>query len=150
MTEPARQPWETRIVMDALPLAAVPTAALWMPVAGRALRNSPDDVVALTEQQVRDRLPKGEQLVMSIREEDLIHSDDEELARLVDSTDGGAVVIGLIYDRQNVVRVYNQACPECGSTGAQLLGPADQHVAPELHAEANLYQCAECGTAWDA
>jgi predicted RNA-binding Zn-ribbon protein involved in translation (DUF1610 family) len=150
MTNPAPQPWEARIVMDALPTGAVPTAALWMPVAGRALRNSPDDVVALTEQQVRARLPKGEQLVMAIRMDDLINHDDDALTRLVESTDGGAIVIGLTYDRQNVVRVYNQACPECGSTDAQLLGPADQHVAPELRAEANLYQCAECGTAWDA
>jgi predicted RNA-binding Zn-ribbon protein involved in translation (DUF1610 family) len=150
MTEPARQPWETRIVTDALPSGAVPTAALWMPVAGRALRNSPDDVVTLTEQQVRDRLPKGEQLVMSIRKDDLIHQDDDELTRLVDSTDGGVIVIGLTYDRQNTVRVYNQMCPECGSTDARLLGPADQHVAHELRAVANLYQCAECGTAWDA
>ena len=68
---------------------AVATAALWMPVGGRALRNSPDDVVALTEQQVRTRLPQGEQLVVSIRKEDLIGSDDEELTRLVESTDGG-------------------------------------------------------------
>ena len=150
MTEPARQPWEARIVMDALPSGAVPTAALWMPVAGRALRNSPDDVVALTEQQVRGRLPKGEQLVMSIRKEDLIYQDDGELSHLVDSTYGGVVVIGLTYDRQNAVRVYNQTCPECGSTDAQRLGPADEHVAPELRAEASLYQCAECGTAWDA
>jgi predicted RNA-binding Zn-ribbon protein involved in translation (DUF1610 family) len=150
MTESGRQPWETRIVMDALPSGAVPTAALWMPVAGRALRNSPDDVVALTEQQVRSRLPQGEQLVLSIRADDLINQDDEELARLVDSTDGGAIVIGLTYARQNSVRVYNQSCPDCGSTNAQLLGPADEHVAPGLRDEASLYQCAECGTAWDA
>jgi hypothetical protein len=150
MSQPGRQPWETRIVMDALPSGAVPTAALWMPVAGRALRNSPDDVVALTEQQVRSRLPHGEQLVMSIRQDDLVDQDDEGLARLVESTDGGAIVIGLTYDRQGVVRVYNQTCPECGSSNAQLLGPADQHVAPGLRDEARLYQCAECGTAWDA
>jgi predicted RNA-binding Zn-ribbon protein involved in translation (DUF1610 family) len=150
MTEPARQPWEARIVADALPSGAVPTAALWMPVAGRALRNSPDDVVALTEQQVRSRLPQGEQLVMSIREDDLIYQDDDELARLVDSTDGGAIVIGLTYDRQNVVRVYDQTCPECGSADAQRLGPADEHVAPGLRDQASLYQCADCGTAWDA
>jgi hypothetical protein len=150
MTEHARQPWETRIVMDALPTGAVPTAALWMPVAGRALRNSPDDVVTLTEQQVRSRLPQGDQLVMAIRKEDLVDHDDEELARLLDSTDGGAIVVGLTYARQNVVRVYNQVCPECGSTDAQHLGPADEHVAPGLRAEASLYQCVECGTAWDA
>jgi hypothetical protein len=149
MKEPARQPWETRTVMDALPSGAVPTAALWMPVAGRALRNSPDDVVALTEQQVRSRLPKGDQLVMSIRNDDLIYQDDEELARLVDSTDGGAIVIGLTYDRQNL-RVDDQVCPECGSTNAQRLGPADAHVAPGLRDQASLYQCADCDTAWDA
>jgi hypothetical protein len=150
MTEQARQPWEARIVMDALPTGAEPTAALWMPVAGRALRNSPDDVVMLTEQQVRSRLPQGEQLVMSIRQEDLDEHDNEELARLLDSTDGGVIVIGLTYARQNTVRIFNQVCPECGSTDAQRLGPADDHVAPGLRAEASLYQCAECGAAWDA
>lgn len=150
MTEQARQPWETRIVMDALPSGAALTAALWMPVAGRALRNSPDDVVALTEQQVRSRLPRGEQLVMSIREEDLVGRDDPELAHLVGSTDGGAVVVGVTYDRNPAVRVFNQVCPECGSTNAERLGPADEHVAVELRTSASLYQCAECGTAWDA
>jgi len=150
MSDSARQPWETRIVTDALPSGATPTAALWMPVAGRALRNSPDDVVALTEQQVRDRLPKGEQLVISIGKDDLVDGDDDELTRLVESTDGGVIVIGLAYDRQNAVRVFNQSCPECGSTNAELLGPADDHVAPELRAQVSLYQCAECGTAWDA
>lgn len=149
MTEPARQPWETRIVMDALPSGAVPTAALWMPVAGRALRNSPDDVVALTEQQVRGRLPDGDQLVMSVRREDLVHQDDAELARLVESTDGGVIVIGLTYDRNPTVRVFNQVCPECGSKNAQRLGPADEHVAVGERATASLYQCEECGTAWD-
>ena len=100
-----------------------------MPVAGRALRNSPDDVVTLTEQQVRGRLPQGDQLVMAIRKEDLVHQDDEELARLVDSTDGGVIVIGLTYARQ-IPRCgsINQVCPECGSTDAQQLGPADEHV----------------------
>jgi hypothetical protein len=150
MTQPARQPWETSLVMDALPVGAVATAALWMPVGGRALRNSPDDVVALTEQQVRTRLPQGEQLVVSIRKEDLIGSDDEELTRLVESTDGGAIVVGLAYDLPNQVRVYNQTCPECGSIDARLLGPADEHVAAGLREQASLYQCVECGTAWDA
>lgn len=150
MTEEVRQPWEARIVMDTLPTGSAPTAALWMPVAGRALRNSPDDVVALTEQQVRSRLPQGEQLVMSIRKDDLVDEEDADLGRLVESTDGGAIVIGLTYDRQGAVRVFNQVCPECGSTDAQLLGPPDDHVAPGLRADASLYQCAECGTAWDA
>lgn len=150
MTDQARQPWETRIVTDALPTGATPVAALWMPVAGRALRNSPDDVVALTEQQVRARLPNGEQLVISIGSDDIVEENDEELARLVESTDGGVVVIGLTYDRLGAVRVYNQSCPECGSTNAELLGPADEHVAAELRAQVSLYRCAECGTAWDA
>jgi hypothetical protein len=150
MSEPERQPWDTRIVMDSLPPGAVPTAAVWMPVAGRAMRNSPDDVVALTEQQVRGRLPQGEHLVMSIRKDDLTDQDDEALARLVDSTDGGVIVIGLTYARQNAVRVYDQMCPECGSTNAHRLGPADEHVAPGLRDQASLYQCADCDTAWDA
>ncbi len=150
MTNHARQPWETRIVTDALPTGATPTAALWMPVAGRAMRNSPDDVVALTEQQVRARLPEGEQLVVSIGSGDIAEENDEELKRLVDSTDGGVVVIGVTYDRPGAVRVFNQSCPECGSSEADLLGPADQHVAAELRARVSLYQCAECGTAWDA
>jgi hypothetical protein len=150
MAETARQPWETRIVTDALPSGATPTAALWMPVAGRALRNSPDDVVALTEQQARERLPAGEQLVISIGGDDIVDDDDEELVRLVESTDGGVIVIGLTYDRQSALRVYNQSCPECGSMRAELLGPADKHVAAELRAHVSLYQCADCGTAWDA
>jgi hypothetical protein len=150
MPDSARQPWETRIVTDALPSGAMPTAALWMPVAGRAMRNSPDDVVALTEQQVRDRLPDGEQLVISIASDDVVADDDDELARLVESTDGGVIVIGLTYDRKPEVRVYNQACPECGSTKAELLGPADEHVAKERREQVSLYQCADCGTAWDA
>jgi predicted RNA-binding Zn-ribbon protein involved in translation (DUF1610 family) len=150
MPELSRQPWEARLVVDALPVGAVPTAALWMPVAGRALRNSPDDVVSLTEAQVRDRLPRGDQLVLSIRRQDLEGHEDEDLLRLVDSTDGGAVVIGVTYELENRVRVYNQMCPECGSSEAELLGPADDQVAPGLRAEASLYQCSECGTAWDA
>jgi len=150
MPEPARQPWETRIVMDALPSGAVPTAALWMPIAGRALRNSPDDVVSLTEQQVRNRLPQGEQLVMSVRAADLAYEEDAELARLLESTDGGAVVIGLTYQRSPGERIYDQVCPECGATNAARLGPADEHVAPGLRGTASLYQCEECGTAWDA
>jgi hypothetical protein len=150
MTDTARQPWETRIVTDALPPGATPTAALWMPVAGRALRNAPDDVVALTEQQVRDRLPAGEQVVISIAGADLVAAEDDELSRLVESTDGGVIVIGLTYDRAPAVRVYNQSCPECGSAEAELLGPADEHVAPELREQVSLYQCADCGTAWDA
>jgi DNA-directed RNA polymerase subunit RPC12/RpoP len=121
-----------------------------MPVAGRALRNSPDDVVALTEQQVRSRLPQGEHLVMSIRKDDLIYEGDEELMRLVDSTDGGAVVIGLTYQHQTLARAYGQRCPECGSTDARRLGPADQHVPLGLRDKVSLYQCVECGTAWDA
>jgi predicted RNA-binding Zn-ribbon protein involved in translation (DUF1610 family) len=150
MTELSRQPWETSIVTDALPSGAVPTAALWMPVAGRALRNSPDDVVALTKEQVRNRLPAGDHLVMSIRRPDLADHDDEDLGRLVDSTDGGAIVIGVTYALENRVRVYNQVCPECGSSEAELLGPSDEHVAPGLRANASLYRCSECGTAWDA
>ncbi|CAA0128081.1 Uncharacterised protein [Mycolicibacterium vanbaalenii] len=58
-------------------------------------------------------------------------------------------MIGLTYDLENRVRVYNQVCPECGCTEAELLGPADQHVAPGLRAE-GLYQCPDCGTDWDA
>ena len=150
MTNPARQPWETTLVTDALPAGAVPTAALWMPVGGRALRNSPDDVVALTEEQVRSRLPRGRQLVLSISRADLVDRADEELARFVDATDGGAIVVGLTYDVPGEVRIYDQPCPECGSTDAQLLGPADDHVAPGLRERASLYQCSDCGTAWDA
>ncbi|OAN35133.1 hypothetical protein [Mycolicibacterium iranicum] len=150
MAELDRQPWENEIVSEALPTGAVLTAGLWMPVAGRALRNSPDDVVALTEDQVRSRLPNGDQLVLAIKAEDLQAHPDEDLARLLDSTDGGAIVIGVTYDLGNKVRVYNQICPECGSTDAELLGPADSHVAPGLRAAASLYQCTDCGTAWDA
>lgn len=150
MTEPDRQPWENQIVSDALPAGAVLTAALWMPVAGRALRNSPDDVVALTEEQVRSRLPQGEQLVITIKREDLEAHPDERLGYLVDSTDGGVIVIGVTYDRGIRPRVFNQVCPECGSSDAELLGPADEHVAPGLRASVSLYQCTECGTAWDA
>ncbi|KWX66603.1 hypothetical protein [Mycobacterium sp. NAZ190054] len=150
MTELDRQPWENEIVSEALPAGAVLTAGMWMPVAGRALRNSPDDVVALTEEQVRSRLPQGEQLVVTIRREDLEAHPDEGLARLVDSTDGGVIVIGVTYDRGARPRVYNQVCPECGSTEAELLGPADQHVAPGFQDAANLYGCPDCGTAWDA
>lgn len=150
MTQPARQPWETTLVSDALPAGAVPTAALWMPVGGRALRNSPDDVVTLTEEQVRNRLPKGRQLVVSIRREDLVGRDDEELERLLESTDGGAIVIGMTYDLPGEVRVFDQPCPECGSREAELLGPADDHVAPGFREQASLFRCSECGTAWDA
>src|SRR5258708_8678595 len=132
MTEPSRHPWETRLVMDALPSGAVPTAALWMPVAGRALRNSPDDVVALTEQQVRSRLPQGDQLVMSIRKDDLTRQDmygeDVELTRLVESTDGGVIVIGLSYDRRDPVRVFTQGCPGSGCTDAHWLGPSTERA----------------------
>jgi len=91
---------------------------------------------------------------LSIRKDDLTRQDmygeDVELTRLVESTDGGVIVIGLSYDRRDAVRVFNQVCPECGSTDAHLLGPADEHVAAGLRAEASLYQCADCGTAWDA
>ena len=149
MTEPARQPWEASLVREALPSGAVPTAAVWVPVGGRALRNSPDDVVALTEEQVRSRLPQGQQLVMSLRYEDVVDRDDNALTRLVESTDGGVIVIGMTYDLPNEVRVFNQMCPECGSTKAELLGPADQHVAAGLRDRVRLYRCAECGTAWD-
>jgi len=150
MAELDRQPWENELVSTALPAGAVLTAGLWMPVAGRALRNSPDDVVALTEEQVRSCLPQGDQLVMSIKAQDLQEHPDDDFARLLDLTDGGAIVIGVTYDLGNKVRVYNQVCPECGSTEAELLGPADSHVAPGLRAGANLYQCPDCGTAWDA
>jgi hypothetical protein len=149
MTAPARQPWEASLVTAALPSGAVPTAAVWVPVGGRALRNSPDDVVALTEEQVHSRLPKGPRLVMSLRYEDVIDSDDEALTRLVQSTDGGVIVIGMTYDLPNTVRAFNQMCPECGSVDAELLGPADQHVAAGLRDRVRLYRCAECGTAWD-
>ena len=150
MTESARQPWEASLVMEALPSGAVPTAAVWVPVGGRALRNSPDDVVAMTEEQVRSRLPQGQRLVMSLRYQDVVDRDDEALVRLVESTDGGVIVIGMTYDLPNEVRVFNQTCPECGSIDARLLGPADEQVAAGLREQASLYRCVECGTAWDA
>src|SRR3954451_25208563 len=121
-----------------------------MPVAASAMRNSPDGGVALSAQQVCSRLPQGEHLVMSIGKVGLIYEESLELMLLVDVTDGGSIVIGLTYQRQTLARAYGQMCPECGSTDAQRLGPADQHVAPGLRGTASLYQCVECGTAWDA
>jgi hypothetical protein len=66
MTE-AREPWETKAVQRQLPANASLVSACWQPLPGRAMRMSPDNVEALTADKVRQRLPPGHQLVMSIR-----------------------------------------------------------------------------------
>jgi hypothetical protein len=145
------EPWDTKAIQRALPPGAVPVAALWMPVAGRAVQRSPDDVVALTREQVRGRLPGAQHLVMALAAADLDPDEEADTLRLIESTDGGVIVVGVAYDLPSAPpRALGQSCPECGSTSAELLGPSDDSVAPEFREQARLYRCLDCGTAWDA
>ncbi len=147
----SREPWETKAIQRALPPGAVPVAALWMPVAGRAVERSPDDVVAMTSEQVRGRLPSAPHLVMALGADDLDRDEEADTLRLIESTDGGVIVVGVAYDLPSTpAMALGQSCPECGSESAEVLGPSDEHVAPEFAAQARLYRCLDCGTAWDA
>lgn len=143
------QPWDTQAVRRRLPVGAVPTNACWHPLPGRALRMSPDDVESMTHDQVRRLLPDGPSLVMSVREQDLDLESEADVLAIVRATDGGALVVGVAYELQGGPRARGQVCPECGSRDALLLGPADEHVVAELQGSAQLYQCADCASAWD-
>jgi predicted RNA-binding Zn-ribbon protein involved in translation (DUF1610 family) len=148
MTDP-REPWETAAVRRQIPSGATLTTACWHPVPGRALRMAPDDVEGLTREQVRGRLPAGEQVVVSLRASDLDPESEAAVLAIVEATDGGALVVGVTYQLAPGPRALGQACPECGSRDAVVLGPADGHVATELRASAQLFQCRDCGSAWD-
>jgi hypothetical protein len=148
MTDP-HEPWETAAVRRQIPSGATLTTACWHPVPGRALRMAPDDVEALTREQVRGRLPAGEQVVVSLRASDLDPESEAAVLAIVEATDGGALVVGVTYQLGSGPRALGQACPECGSGDAVVLGPADRHVASELRASAQLFQCGDCGSAWD-
>lgn len=143
------QPWEARAVLRALPPDATPTAATWHVVPGRAIEMSPDDVVALTETLLRDRLPAGGRLVMSLRAEDLDPDSEANIRELVAATNGGVLVVAVGYEVPGVHGLQHE-CPECGSHRAQFLGPADAHVPEEARGSTGLFQCRDCGTAWDA
>jgi hypothetical protein len=143
------EPWETAAVLRQIPAGATLTTACWHPVPGRALRMAPDDVEALTREQVRGRLPAGEQVVVSLREADLDPGSEAAILALVEATDGGALVVGVTYEQAPARRAPGQSCPECGSRDALVLGPADRHVATELRESARLFQCGDCGSAWD-
>lgn len=144
------QPWEVRAVTRALPSGATPTAATWHVVPGRAIEMAPDDVVALTKEQLKDRLPPGGRLAMAIRIEDLDLKEEAAVRDLVTATHGGVLVVAVSYDLPGVDTVNCEECPECGSRSAQFLGPADAHVPPEERGSTGLYRCRDCGTAWDA
>jgi hypothetical protein len=111
---------------------------------------SPDDVEAMTRDQVRDRLPEGHRLVVSLRADDLAAEDDPAIADVVASTDGGVLVVGVAYDVGTESAAHGQTCPECDRQDAVLLGPSDDHVAADVRGRAQLYQCRHCGSAWDA
>jgi hypothetical protein len=148
MTE-IREPWETTAVLRQIPAGATLTTACWHPVPGRALRMAPDDVEALTREEVRSRLPAGEQVLVSLREADLDPGAEAAVLALVEATDGGALVVGVTYERAPAPGAMGQSCPECGSRDAEVLGPADRHVATGLRESARLFQCGDCGSAWD-
>lgn len=146
----AQDPWETRAVLGRLPDGAQLIAACWHPVPGRALRMSPDDVEALTHEQVRRRLPPGKHLVMSLRPADMEGEQDGGVTALLEATDGGVLVVGVSYELASAAKAtHDQTCPECGARDADVLGPADGHVAPGQRGMAQLFQCPECDSAWD-
>ncbi len=143
------QPWETKAVHSRLPVGASLVSACWQPLPGRAMRMSPDDVEALTTDKVRQRLPPGHQLVLSIRDEDLDPATESNVARLLKATDGGLLIVGVTYELSTARRSRDIACPECASGQIDALGPADQHVRLEQRGQTSLFQCQECGSAWD-
>ncbi len=110
---------------------------------------SPDNVEAMTYDKVRQRLPPGHKLVVSIRSEDLDPQSESRILSLAESTDGGALVVGVTYELGATTRRPARSCPECGAREVESLGPADQHVAHDLRSQAALFRCKECGSAWD-
>jgi hypothetical protein len=142
---PAPEPWQVRSVSGRLPAGARPTAACWHPVPGLALRNAPDDVEALTQEEVRRRLPTGPSLVVSLRETDIDPVTESAVLAMVRATGGGALVVGVAYDDGTTRSYAGESCPECGATGPEVLGPAEADRPGVV-----LLQCRDCGTAWDA
>ncbi len=111
---------------------------------------SPDDVESLAQDEVRSRLPDARHLVMSLRIEDLDPERESELVTLAKATDGGAIVVGVAYQLQASAQAEAQECPECGSHRLQ---PPEFVAAQEAMPAARcvaVFQCSDCGSAWDA
>lgn len=145
-----REPWQAEALQKRLPAGATLISACWQAVAGRALRMSPDDVESLAQDEVRSRLPAARHLVMSLRVEDLDPERESELVLLAKATDGGAIVVGVAYELQASARAQGQSCPECGSRRLQV---PEVVVAEEVMTVENgtaVFQCSDCGSAWDA
>ncbi len=145
-----REPWQAEALQKRLPSGATLISTCWQAVAGRALRMSPDDVESLAQDEVRSRLPDARHLVMSLRIEDLDPERESELVTLAKATDGGAIVVGVAYQLQASAPAEAQECPECGSHRLQ---PPEFVAAQEAMPAARcvaVFQCSDCGSAWDA
>lgn len=85
------------IVHAALPPSARPTSTYSQPLHRHVIERSPDDVIALTRQQVGEQFGDEPHIVLCLRSEDLDPQQDGDVLGVLERTGGGVVVFGVGY-----------------------------------------------------
>jgi hypothetical protein len=144
-----------RLVYAHLPDGASPVGTAAQPLHRRTLERAQGDVVDLTKAKMSAEFGDAPHVVLVLRDDDLDPGTDEELWRLLQSTDGGAVVFGVTYVDGDARSATGSGrtegadrpeldCPECGHTGAFVVSRSDGGAGPML-----LVECRACGAVWD-
>lgn len=138
------------IVYEVLPQGATPTDTACHPIPRHVLEKAQSDVVELTSQKMSDQLGDVPHVVVVLREGDLDPRTDEDVLRLLRSTDGGVVVFGVTYALDEATEDIREPCPECGAARAFRISTGEATSPSAPRRSSALLECRECGAVWDA
>ena len=137
------------LVYAALPPDATPTNTLSQPLHRHVLDKAQGDVVELTRERMSSQFGEDPHVILTLHDGDLDPATDHDLWGLMEQTEGGVLVFGVSYVRDQPAPVdSSESCPECGARNAFVL---PEQAAPIAGRPATtLIECRECGTVWDA
>jgi nicotinamidase-related amidase len=134
------------VVLDRLPAGARPREVCLHQLSGHVVERAGDEVVEAAGAEMVAGFTSAEHVVVTVRDGDLGLSDDSRLGTALRLTEGGVLLIGVGYDVAAPVELpqapASAACPECGSTDAEVVDAGDRGLV--------ILGCADCGTVWDA
>lgn len=135
------------VVLRRLPAGAQPREVCLHQLSGHVVARAGQEVIEGAGAEMVAGFTSAEHVVVIIRDGDLEVGDDSRLTTSLQLTDGGVLLIGVGYDAQVPVQLPERApataaCPECGSTDAEVVDAGDRGLV--------ILGCAACGTVWDA
>jgi nicotinamidase-related amidase len=134
------------IVTSRLPTGATPREVCLHQLSGHVVARAGQEVIDAAGAEMVTGFASPEHVVVTVRDGDLGPADDDRLTTALQRTEGGVLLIGVGYDAPAPVVLpkapVKAACPECGSTEAEVVDAGDRGLV--------ILGCADCGTVWDA